>query len=156
LGALERYERAIEHLDTARVAQSIGDKRIIAVLAGAVNDEQNMIAAIDGHQIVENAALRVGEIGIAHAPGLETGEIGGKEPLERKRRVPGRARFRAKRDLSHMRNVEERGGRAGVKVLLEHPRLVVDRHVVTGERPHARAERKMQSVERGVPECRNG
>jgi hypothetical protein len=42
------------------------------------------------------------------------------QPLQRDRRVLGLAGFRTQRDLAHMRDVEQAGGRAGVQMFLHH------------------------------------
>ena len=52
--------------------------------------------------------------------------------------------------LAHMGNVEQPGGFAGMQVLGQDSRGILDRHVVAGERPHARAKLDMQGVERGL------
>ena len=50
--------------------------------------------------------------------------------------------------LTHMRNIEQPGRFAGVEVLGEDAGRILDRHVVAGEGPHARAKLDMQSMER--------
>ena len=50
--------------------------------------------------------------------------------------------------LAHMRDVEQPGGGARVQVLGEDAGGILHRHVVAGERHHARAERDMQRMQR--------
>ena len=50
--------------------------------------------------------------------------------------------------LAHMRDVEQSSKFAGVEMLGEDARRIVDRHVVAGERRHARAELDVQGVQR--------
>ena len=50
--------------------------------------------------------------------------------------------------LAHVRDVEQPGGGARVQVLGEDAGRILHRHVVAGERRHARAELDMQRVER--------
>ena len=53
-----------------------------------------------------------------------------------------------KPDLPHMRNVEQSGMLAGVLMLRDDPGRILDRHLVTGEGHHFRAQLAMQVRER--------
>ena len=69
------------------------------------------------HQVVDDPAVVVEQLGIALAARGETEQVGGTQRLEkaRDRRVVGALDQR----LAHMRNVEQPGGLAGVEVLGE-------------------------------------
>ena len=55
----------------------------------------------------------------------------------------------AHRDLAHMGHVEQAGAGAGMQVFLHHAQWVLHRHVVAGERHHARAQLDVQGMQRG-------
>jgi hypothetical protein len=98
------------------------------------------------HQIVNDAALGVEQLGVTLTAGRETKDVGRAQTLERARgrRVVGPIEPR----LAHVRNVEQSGARARVQVFCEDARPVVDRHVVAGERRHPGAELDVQRVKR--------
>ena len=101
-----------------------------------------MIARVGHHQIVENAALGVGEQGVTLPPGAEIDDIGGYQRFHRR----GRA-FALKAHLPHMRDVEQSGRATRMTVLVENT-LVLYRHRVPGERNHAGAQFHMQVEQR--------
>ena len=123
----------------------------IGLLARGVDDEHQH-AVLDGiararhHQVVENAAILVGELGIALPPGREADDVGSHQRLERARGglVVGPDQER----LAHVRDVEQAGRAAGMGVLGNDAVGILDRHVVAGERHHAGAARDMQRVQR--------
>src|SRR5262249_42734582 len=89
-------------------------------LAGCIDDDQEMISAICHHYVVKNASAHIREEGIAQPPWYQTENIDWNEPLERPRCIASIARLRAHSDLPHMRNIEQTGDRARMKMLLEH------------------------------------
>ena len=100
------------------------------------------------HEVVEDPAFFVEQLGIALAPGGEAPKVGGAELLEKGR--DGAMIGALEQRLAHMGNVEQPRRFAGVEMLGEDSRGILDRHVVAGERPHARAKLDMQGVERGL------
>jgi hypothetical protein len=52
-----------------------------------------------------------------------------------------------------VRDIEQAGLLAGVQVFLEHAQRVLHRHVVAGERHHARAQFQVQGVQWGLEQC---
>ena len=83
---------------------------------------------------------------VALAPGREPDDVGRAQRLQRAR---GRRVVRpVEKRLSHMRDIEQAGRGAGLQMFGEDARPVLDRHVVAGERRHARAEFDMQGVKR--------
>jgi hypothetical protein len=117
------------------------------MLAGGIDHQVEMVASVGDHEIVLEPALVIGEQPVALAAGLEAATSTG---VMASARVPRRdiAAFGADQDLPHMRDVEQPGIGAGVKMLLHHAHRVLDRHVVTGKRHHARAEFEMQGMKR--------
>jgi hypothetical protein len=131
--ALQRKKGAIERLDPASLAKGRLQMREIGGLAGSVDHEQQVVAAVGGHQVVEDAARFVGEKGVA-LPALGKAEdVHGDQPLKGEGRVVDPARAGAQDDLAHVAHVEEAGGGAGVEVFLEDAGGIADRHVVAAK-----------------------
>ena len=107
-----------------------------------------MIAADGDHQIVEDSAARVGEKRISLATFAEPQHVDGNKLLKCERARPHIAACGAQCDLPHVRHIEQPRCRAGVEVLLEDADRIMDRHLVAGERRHARAEFNMQRIKR--------
>ena len=58
LRALQRDQRAVgERIDDAGVGEIRAQMRLVLGLAGGVDDQEQMIAEIGDHQIVEKAAI---------------------------------------------------------------------------------------------------
>ncbi len=124
--------------------------RFVLGLAGGIDHQEQMAAEIRHHQIVEDAAFVIGELRVALPAGCERQNILRHQPLQRQRRILDLARFGAERNLAHMRNVEQAGAGAGMKVLLQHAGCILHRHVIAGERHHFAAAGEVQRMERGA------
>ena len=135
----------IEPRDLAGVRQMRAQMRLVGVLAGRVDDQRQMIAAIGDHQIVEDAAGRIREQRIALTILRDADNVSRHQLLERARRVGDRAGFRTQRNLSHMRHVEQAGGFARMQMLFENAQRILQRHRIAGERHHASAKLDMQT-----------
>ncbi len=109
-----------------------------------------MVAAIDNHEVVENAAGLVGEKRIALAAGCEAEDIDGDERFESPGGIGIVAGLCLHDNLAHVRHVEETGGGAGVDVFLEDAGGILHRHVIAGKRHHAGAELQMERMKRGL------
>ena len=103
-----------------------------------------MVAGVGDHEIVEDAAVVVGEQRVALATLGQADHVDRHQALERRRR----ATAAAKPDLAHVGDVEQAGRVAGVPMLLDDAVAVLDRHLVAGERHHARAQLLVQRVQR--------
>ena len=79
-----------------------------------------MAAEIRHHQVVEDAAGCIGELGVALPARRNRQDVLRHQPFQRQRGVLDLAGFRPQRDLSHMRDVEQPGGIAGMQVFPEH------------------------------------
>ena len=77
-----------------------------------------MVAEIRHHQIVENAAALIRKLRVALPARRDPNYILRHQPLQRGGGVLDMAGFRIKRDLSHMRDVEQAG--AGVQMFLHN------------------------------------
>ena len=102
LRPLQGDERPIQPLDLATADNSARRCSSSACLARSVDHEQQMVAAVGDHQIVENAALRIGEEGIALPSGLQPEDVHRNKPFERRRRIGEASGLRPQRDLPHM------------------------------------------------------
>ncbi|MCY1424468.1 hypothetical protein D9M71_402150 [compost metagenome] len=139
------FEQAVDGAAVADMPAQMGQ---VLLLAGGVDhQEQGVVTEVGDHQVVEDAAVGVGEHGVAlHAHGQV-------DDIHRHQAFQGTRRIRpAQDDLAHVRDIEQAGRRAGVLVLLEHAERVLHRHVVAGEGHHARPEFEMQGVQRGLGE----
>ena len=82
---------------------------LVLCLAGGVDDQEQMIAEIRDHQVIENAAGFIGELGVALPARRNRDDVLRNQPLQRERRILHLAGFRPQRDLAHMRDVEQAG-----------------------------------------------
>ena len=149
LRPLQRDQRAIgQRLDHADVGQMRAQMRLVGVLAGGVDHQEQMAAEIRHHQIVEDAAGIVGELGVALPSRRNRDDVLRHQPFQRQRRVLDLAGFRPQRDLAHMRDVEQAGAGAGMQVFPQHAGGVLHRHLIARERHHLAAAGDMQRVQR--------
>ncbi len=149
LRPLQREQRPLgQRLHEAAVAEVRREVAQVGVLAGGVDDEQQVVDALvqaaRDHQVVEDAAGGVREQRVALLPGREADDVAGHQRLERRGGVGAGEPY-----LPHVRDVEQRRRLAALAVLGEDAAGVVDRHLVAGERHHLRAEVAVQRVQRG-------
>ncbi len=145
---MQRQQRAtVERLDAANVRKPVAQVRLVRLLAGGVHHQEQVFAEIRDHQVVEDAAARVGELGVALPSRRNSDDVLRHQPFQREARILDPARLRSDRDLAHMRDVEQAGGVAGMQMLPEDARGVLHRHLIARERHHLAAERDMQAVE---------
>ncbi len=119
--------------------------RDVLLFAGRIDHDKQVVATVGYHQVVQDAALFVGE----HRVALEVdGQV---DDIDRHQRFQ---RFRCagvrQAHLTHMRDVEQAGLRARMVVLLQHAGRILHRHLVAGEWHDPRAELHVQVVERGA------
>lgn len=115
-----------------------------------IDDDEEVVVHVGDHQVVEDAAIIVGEETVALTSLSEAENIDRHEAFQRQRRVLIFAGAGAYGDLAHMRNVEQAGGGAGPEMFPHHAGGILHRHVVAGKRHHAGSERQMQGVKRGL------
>ncbi len=121
LRSLQCQQRAVgQGLDPAGVGQMLAQMGLVGVLAGGIDHQEQMIAEIRDHQVVENAATRVGELRVTLPSGRDRDHVLRHQPLQRLGGILGGVRDasggRAQRDLAHMRDVEQAGRGAGMLV----------------------------------------
>jgi hypothetical protein len=123
--------------------------RFVRILATCIDDKEEMIAPVRDHQIVEDAARRIGEKRIPLSPFAETQQIDRCQALERACHALAAGRPGADGELTHMRHIEETRCGTGVEMLFENAARKIDRHLVPRERAEASTELHVQVVKRG-------
>ncbi|MGY3357744.1 hypothetical protein ACVWZK_004407 [Bradyrhizobium sp. GM0.4] len=148
---LQRDQRAVSQLlDDAIVREIRAQMRLVLGLAGGVDDQEEVIAETGDHQIIQNPALGIGELGVALPARRDRHDILRHQPFQRAGGVLDLAGFRPERDLAHVGDVEQAGCVAGMKVLLQDSGRILHGHVIARERHHLAAERDMQVVKGGA------
>jgi hypothetical protein len=122
------------------------DPRHVLLAVGGVHaQEQAVVAAAVGGDVVHDAALLVAEQRVADLVGLHVRDAAREQAVAaREGRAAGEL------EASHVRDVEEPGRLAHGGVLLEDAG-VVDREGETGEVHHPRSPPHVGGVERGLP-----
>ena len=95
--------------------------RLVGVLAGGVDDQEQMVAEIRHHQIVENAAGIVGELGVALPSRRDATMSCGTSRSSASAASSTLPDFGAQRDLAHMRDVEQAGAARVCRCSLRTP-----------------------------------
>ena len=150
LRPLQRDQRALgqdREATTSRHRAGVPKVGDVRVLAGRVDHEDQPVLGAGRDQVVEDAALVVGELGVAHGRRLEAGDVPRHEALER-----GDGTRAVEPELAHVGDVEEPGGAARARMLRHDARFVAHRHGVAGEADQGGAERAVLVVERGPGE----
>ena len=156
LRPLQRDQRAMIGTDEPHPrGQPGGDMGEVGVLARRVDDQHQhaVLIGLGGardHQVVEDAAVSVGKLGVALPPGREVDDVRRHQGFHRA--GGGRVVGADHEGLAHVRDVEQAGRLAGVGVLGDDAVGVLHRHFVAGEGHHAGAARDMERVERRVGE----
>jgi hypothetical protein len=129
--------------------------RGVGLLARGIDDQQQLLAHARGHEVVEDAAGRIRELGVAHAARLQAADVAGHEPLQRLGGVVEIVRSEA--DLAHMRDIEEPRRAPRVLMLGDDSGRVLHRHLVASERHDFRPQLAMQIEERrALQRCGRG
>ena len=115
----------------------------VGVLTGGVYHQNQPIVAAGDDQVVEDAAVLVGELGVAHGPGREARDI----PWHQALKCLGGA-VAGEPQLAHVRDVEEAGGGPRVGVLRHDAGRIAHRHGVAGEGHQRGAEGTVLDEER--------
>ena len=145
---LQRQKPAVERLDLADPAERGPQVREIVRLARGVDDQEQVVAAIGEHQVVEDAARIVGEEPVALPPLAEGEHVHRDQPFQRCGGIRQVPRPRPQRDLAHVADIEQPRGAARVQMLLPNPHRELQRHLVAGEGHHSRTKRPVHTVER--------
>ena len=118
------------------------DVRQIGHFASAIDDQENLlVAAVEVHEIVDDAARVVQQQTVALFADFQAQHIGGNQALERRSSVgPDQI------DLPHVRDIKQARRRARVLVLGHQTRRVLHGHAVARKGNHARTEFEVQIV----------
>jgi hypothetical protein len=108
------------------------DMSDIGLFAGTVDDEEQIFAAVDEHQVVENSALFIEQQAVALLVQAQVHDIDGHQRFER-----GGGIGAAQQQLAHVRDIEQAGGLARVQMLGHQALRVLHGHGVAGKRHHA-------------------
>ena len=151
LRPLQRQQGLVgQGLDGAAMADVRHQVGQVGGLAGRVDDEEQVVLAARDHQVVEDAAVRIGEEAVALLADGKVDDIHGHQRFERRCRIGAE-----QADLAHVGHVEERGFGAAVLVL-GHDADVLHRHFIAGERHHACTLLKVQGVEGSLEQFAGG
>ena len=153
LRALQRDQRTVvvKHDVAGRRKPGLKMGKIVG-LAGCIDHEHEVVAAIGDHEVVEDAAPVVRQERIALASRLQSEDVDGNQRLQRQRGVLDPAALGPHGDLAHMRDVEQPGRLPGMQMLLDDAAVVLQRHRISGEGHHPRAVALMPCGERRGPE----
>ena len=119
----------------------VGDVRH---LAGAVDDDEDVVLALKEHQVVEDAAFVVQQQAVALLAHRQVDHVDRHQALE-----CGGGVTAGQAQLAHVRHVEQAGGLACAQVLGHQAAGVLHRHAVASERDHARTQFQVQRMQRG-------
>src|SRR5213596_2374152 len=90
--------------------------------------------------VVDDRAALVGEEPVARLTHGKAGDVARDKAIER-----GTGAAALEEELAHVREIEEAGATA-YRAVLRHDALVLDRHLVAGERHHLRPELSMPLI----------
>jgi hypothetical protein len=114
-GPLESEQSAIfQHLNRADLRQGSAQILLVYFLPAGIDDEDELIAAVCDHQIVNDAAIRVCKKRVTLPPSDKCKHIDRNEALERRCDIVQLRIAGPQRDLTHVRNVKQTRMRARV------------------------------------------
>ncbi len=146
LGPLQCEQRPLgqgDHL--AAGADACLDMGDVAHLAGAVDDDEDVIAAIHEHQVVDDRAFFGQQQPVALLARRQPDDI------DRHQRFEGLCRIRpGQPQLPHVGDVEQSCRVARVVMFGHEPGGILDRHGIAGEGHHAGAKLHMQGMQGGL------
>jgi len=152
LRALQRQQAPVElGLDFTALADAGLYVRQVFMLAGAVDDHEQVVLAAHEHQVVQNAARIIEQQAVALAVFAQAQHVHGQQRFQR--RAGTRA---AQADLAHVRDIEQACRLARVQMLGHQPLRVLHGHGVAGKRHHARAQFLVQVEQRGLEQIGGG
>ncbi len=141
---VENGQRAVRQLG--------GEMREIGCFCRGIDDEKEPLATgfvvePRHHQIVENMALAIEQLGIPHLAWSKRRDFARHQSLQAARGVRPR-----ENRLAHVRNIEQSSTRAREKMFGDDSRRILHRHGIAGKTGHAGAKRAMYIVKRSAGE----
>ena len=143
---MQRQKRAIGDLLDIHISKPRAHMGQISGFAGGVDHDKHLVAAARHHQIIQNAARRIGEKPVALAAIAQIQKIAGKQPFHR----IGHghiAIIMAQDHLTHVADVKKTCLGAGVQMLFHHAKTVLHRHRIARKRDHLAAKLFMQRMQ---------
>ena len=141
-GPLQRQQGAvIKARDLAAFRERRAQIGFIGIFAGSIGDDQKTVSPASRSS--DRRECRPDRWSAAHSAGGHSRDRARSTGTDRfqcswqRRRCSRCARAR---ELAHMRDVEQAGGRAHMQVLLQNAGRVLHRHLIAGERHHACAK----------------
>src|SRR5262245_12237279 len=128
--------------------------RLISFLTGCIDYKQQIVSEIGHHDVVKDPTLLVGQEGIALSARFQANHVARDDLLKSDSGIRDAARSRIERDLSHMRDVEQTGSSARMKMLLEYAQRILNWHLVPSEGHHPRSQLLVQSMQGGCFQVR--
>ena len=113
------------------------------MLAAGIDHEEQPVAQVRDHEVVEDAAIRRGQQAVFLPAGLEDLHIGGGDAFQRR----GGA-FAHQFGLAHVGDVEQRRRGAALQVFLQDAGRVLHGHGIAREGHHAPAQFAVQRRQR--------
>ena len=117
---------------------------VLLLAAGVDHQEKALLIPAGDDEIVQHAALFVGEQGIGLAVDPQAMDIHGHQFFQH-----GGSALTLDQHLPHVGNVEQPRGSPGVQVLPDNAAGVLYRHVVAGKGHHFGAQFPVQCIQRG-------
>src|SRR5262245_53371458 len=128
--------------------------RLIRFLTRCIDYKHKIVSEIGHHDVVKDPTLLVGQEGIALSARFQANHVARDELLKSDSGIRDGARSRIERDLSHMRDVEQTGSSARMKMLLEYAQRILNWHLVPSEGHHPRSQLLVQSMQGGCFQIR--
>ena len=148
---LQRDQAAIgQRIDDAGIRKMRAQMRLVLGLAGGVDDQKQMIAEIRHHQVVENAAVLVGELRVALPSRRNRHDVLRHQPLQRAAPHPRPGRIWAAARAGPYARRRTARLRSRMQMLLQHAGRVLHRHLVAGEGNQLAAARHVERVQWGA------
>ena len=123
----------------------------VPFLAGGIDDQKKVIAPVGHHQVVDDAALIVGQDGVTGSSFAQSLDVARHQRFQRRRRPgPPVVAFQAR--LTHVGNIEQACVFTGVEVFGDDSALIMHGHGVTGERHHLCAKFTVKRIKRRLLE----
>ena len=119
--------------------------RDVTGLAGGVDHDEEMIAAIGEHQVIKDATRVIGEKPVTLPPGGEREHIDGHQRFERQGQR-FHAAFGLQEHLPHVADIKKPGGGAAMQMFGHDAQRVLHRHVIAREGHHTGAKLAVQMV----------
>ena len=120
-----------------------GEVLRVGVLAAGVDDQQQAVAVVGDHQVIQDAAGLVQEQAVALPARLDAQHVARHQRLQRRRGIGA-----VQADLAHVRHVEQRRTLPALHVLRHDAGGELHRQLIAGKGHHAAAQPAMQRVQR--------